>query len=106
MDCVAPYPQITGGTARILSTPLGYCQCVFVVLLSWCCPALSLISTKLTGKLVGVNADECSCWLSRIYFEWSNSTLPIIKLASSKINSRLDRLLPDYLRDTVEWITK
>uniref|UniRef100_A0A1I7V5D1 Secreted protein n=1 Tax=Loa loa TaxID=7209 RepID=A0A1I7V5D1_LOALO len=47
MDCVAPYPQITGGTARILSTPLGYCQCVFVVLLSWCCPALSVCSELL-----------------------------------------------------------
>ncbi|EJW87566.1 hypothetical protein WUBG_01526 [Wuchereria bancrofti] len=66
-----------------------------------------LISTESAGNLVGDNANECKHWITGIfYFEWSNSSVHLITLASNKINSRFDRLLPDYLRDTVEWITK
>ncbi|VDN90222.1 unnamed protein product [Brugia pahangi] len=60
--------------------------------------------TESARSLLRVNADECKHWITGIfYFEWSNSS---VTLASNKINSRFDRLLPDYLRDTVEWITK
>lgn len=65
---------------------------------------VQLISTESARSLVRVNANECKHWITGIfYFEWSNSS---VTLASNKINSRFDRLLPDYLRDTVEWITK
>uniref|UniRef100_A0AAF5PG86 Uncharacterized protein n=1 Tax=Wuchereria bancrofti TaxID=6293 RepID=A0AAF5PG86_WUCBA len=104
MNCIATNPQITGGMARIL-----YPRLLTFAIISYRSSSrlLDLISTESAGNLVGDNANECKHWITGIfYFEWSNSSVHLITLASNKINSRFDRLLPDYLRDTVEWITK
>ncbi|VDN33127.1 unnamed protein product [Gongylonema pulchrum] len=51
-----------------------------------------------------VAANLCCC--GAISFSERFRGSGVCTLATSKINSRLDRLLPEYLRETVEWITR